>query len=78
MRHRRTSKEQYLSYLLRLWQVRIGNELVWRASLERPHTGERLGFANLEKLFTYLRQQTGRVSDSDRDEDEAEQQSKGR
>jgi hypothetical protein len=43
-----------MSYLLRLWQVRSGGELLWRASLESPHTGERVGFASLDDLFGFL------------------------
>lgn len=59
------SKEQrpYLSYLLRLWQTRRAGELVWRASLENPHTGERRGFATLEALFAFLRQQSTDVKE---------------
>jgi hypothetical protein len=45
---------RYLSYLLRLWQASSGGELVWRASLEDPHTGERRGFACLAELIAYL------------------------
>jgi hypothetical protein len=45
---------RYLSYLLRLWQANSGGELVWRASLENPHTGERHGFACLAELIAYL------------------------
>ena len=44
----------YHAYLLRLWQTKTG----WRASLEHPHTGERLGFASLEQLFVFLQDQT--------------------
>ena len=44
----------YCSYLLRLWQVRSGGELVWRASLEDPRTGIRRGFATLEQMFAFL------------------------
>jgi hypothetical protein len=53
------SREQrrYTSYLLRLWQMGSEGELVWRASLESPHTGERQGFANLADLFTFLEQE---------------------
>ena len=40
------ARRGYLSYLLRLWQADADGELVWRASLESPHTGERLGFAD--------------------------------
>jgi hypothetical protein len=32
-------------------------ELVWRASLESPHTGERRGFASTTDLFTFLEQE---------------------
>ena len=48
----------YLSYLLRLWQASVDDELVWRASLESPHTGERLSFADAERLFAFLDAQT--------------------
>ena len=48
----------YHAYLLRLWQVEQGNEVVWHASLEDPHTGERSGFADLSRLFEYLKEQT--------------------
>jgi hypothetical protein len=47
-------ERHYISYLLRLWQVIVGGELVWRASLESPHTGERWGFADLANLITFL------------------------
>ena len=55
------TKEQpdYLSYLLRLWQVRGEEEVVWRASLESVETRERTGFAGLDELFDFLREQTG-------------------
>ena len=51
-------RERYMSYLLRLWQTTSGNKVVWRASLENSQTGERQGFANLDALLNYLRQQT--------------------
>jgi hypothetical protein len=53
------SPPRYLSYMLRLWQTDVNGELVWRASLESPHTGERQGFADLESLFAFLEEQTG-------------------
>ena len=43
-----------LSYLLRLWRTEGLRDNEWRASLEIPETGQRLGFANLEQLFVYL------------------------
>jgi hypothetical protein len=47
----------YLSFLLRLWRVRQNGPDVWRASLEDPRTGKRRGFADLELLITFLRDQ---------------------
>ena len=43
-----------LSYLLRLWQTEHEGALVWRASLESAHTGERRGFASLAELYAFL------------------------
>ena len=53
-----TGQRRYLAYMLRLWQVDSGEEPVWRASLESPHTGERRSFANLEMLFAFLEEHT--------------------
>ncbi len=49
---------RYLSYLLRLWRVKVDGEFAWRASLESSNTGERQGFADLESLFAFLEEQT--------------------
>ena len=65
-------ERRYLSYLLRLWQVRSEGELVWRASLESAHTGERQGFANLDDLFDFLQKQTATVLDANGGQNEAE------
>lgn len=62
----------YLSYLLRLWRVNDEEEAVWRASLESVDTGERKGFAGLEALFAFLREQTGVSSDVEGDGGETE------
>jgi len=51
-------KQGYLAYLVRLWRVMSAGQSVWRASLEDPHTGERQGFADLDALFTFLRETT--------------------
>ena len=48
----------YYSYLLRLWRSGQGQEVHWRASLESPLSGERLGFACLEDLWAFLQAQT--------------------
>ena len=65
-------ERHYLSYLLRLWQVRSEGELVWRASLESAHTGERQGFANLDDLFDFLQEQAAKVLDANGGQNEAE------
>ena len=63
-----TKRQQYLSYLLRLWRENdsVGahgiETALWRASLESPQAGERQGFASLEELFAYLRRETGSSS----------------
>jgi hypothetical protein len=44
----------HLSYLLRLWRTEGLRDFEWRASLEIPETGRRIGFGNLEQLFVYL------------------------
>lgn len=49
----------YLAYLVRIWQVRSRGQLVWRASVENAHTGERQAFASLGRLFAFLEEMTG-------------------
>lgn len=56
---RRTDPRRDRVFLLRLWPVLSGGQLVWRASLEDPRTGKHLGFGNLDDLVAYLRMQTG-------------------
>ncbi len=56
---RSEGKKQYLSFMLRMWRANGEGKAAWRASLESPHTGESIGFASLEELFTFLRQQAG-------------------
>jgi hypothetical protein len=60
-------QRRYLSYLLRVWQENGGDPPhgsaprgppLWRASLERPEGGERLGFASLVDLFAFLESET--------------------
>ena len=53
----------YQAYLLRLWQVRNGDESHWRVSLQDAHTGERHGFASVEALLEFLRARTAGISD---------------
>jgi hypothetical protein len=51
--------ENYMAYMLRLWQAGSRNgKLVWRASLENPHTGERQAFGDVEALVAFLTEKT--------------------
>jgi hypothetical protein len=52
------NRMRYQAFMLRLWQVRVGDEPVWRASLEIPGVEGRQGFSDLESLFEYLLEQT--------------------
>ena len=48
-------QEAYIAYMLRLWQAGSRDGIpVWRASLENPHTGERLVFGDTEGLLAFL------------------------
>ena len=49
--------QRYYSYLLRVWLAGDRDQPHWRASLEDTHTGERRGFASLDDLFAFLREQ---------------------
>jgi hypothetical protein len=51
------------SYLLRLWRETGRGLTQWRASLQDPESSERVGFATLEQLFSYLRQRTADPSE---------------
>jgi len=53
----------HFSYLLRVWAVDLNGDIGWRASLESPQTGERLGFADLAALFAFLRRTTASARD---------------
>ena len=56
---------EYVAYLLRLWRETSGESTRWRASLQDPHSGERVGFASLEELFEFLHRQVVAATDSD-------------
>jgi hypothetical protein len=63
----RGEQPDYQSYLLRLWRVDEGENGV-QASLESTQTGERRGFANLEAMHDFLRQQMSAQSRGSSDE----------
>jgi hypothetical protein len=46
------------AYLLRLWQASNAGTPVWRVSIVNVHTGERHGFADLDSLLLFLKEQT--------------------
>ena len=52
------TESKYQSYLLRLWLVEENGNRVWRASLEVTQSGEKHGFASLENMFAFLKEQT--------------------
>jgi hypothetical protein len=53
-----SNHREYRSYLLRLYQAHSAGRIVWRASLEDPHTGTRLGFSSIGRLYEFLLDQT--------------------
>jgi len=53
---------RYVAYLLRGWAARGDDPaapVVWRFSLEDPHTGRRRGFASLARLVAALAEECG-------------------
>jgi hypothetical protein len=53
------------SMILRLWCADQTDSTCWRASLENPETGKRIGFASLEQLFAYLIELSEKANDHD-------------
>ena len=63
---------QYHSYLLRLWQESSEKKPNWRFVLVNLTKHEEQGFASLERLIAFLREQMDEISTSNqmsRDED---------
>jgi hypothetical protein len=52
----------YRSYLLRFWQDGGEPASAWRFSLEDPHTGERLGFADVNQVLAFLTNTMGQAA----------------
>jgi hypothetical protein len=52
----KSTDQKYRTYLLRIWRAETPH-CGWRASLQDPHTEQRIGFATLEQLFTFLMEQ---------------------
>jgi hypothetical protein len=53
------TRNDYRSYVLRMWRVKGEGEDLWRCSLENIKTGEQHGFACLEELMAFLTGKTG-------------------
>ena len=58
-------RRRYVSYLLRLWQAEHKGALVWRAFLQNAHSGERWGFATLDELWAFLKQETSAIHEQE-------------
>jgi hypothetical protein len=66
------ARQDYRSYLLRLYRVRIGGESYWRASLHSPQGGAPLHFANLSEMVAYLEREAD-VEDGAGEQGQAEE-----
>ena len=44
----------YVAFMLRGWNETTQQGVIWRFSLEDPHTGQRLGFMDLTTLLTFI------------------------
>ena len=66
-------ERRYIAYLMRLWQIERKGQLLWQASLEDARTGKRQGFASVEALFDFLRQQMGLTTAACGARDEADE-----
>jgi hypothetical protein len=53
---------------LRLWQVSTKDEKGWRASLENVHSGEIIGFTDLDDLLAFVKRKTGSPDKKSKDE----------
>ncbi len=53
-----------VAYLLRLWRANHSRKdaaaITWHASLEQVDSGERIGFGNLDELFSFLDEEVKR------------------
>ena len=52
------TRDDYHSFLLRLWLVLDGEDVNWRASLENVQSGEIKGFSDVEDLLAHLTELT--------------------
>lgn len=64
------SPPAYLSYLLRLWRT----DSQWHVSLTDPLSGEKAGFASVERMVAFLHRQMNTVTSSSDIESESDSQ----
>jgi hypothetical protein len=63
-------RPRYLSYLIRMWQIKAKRGWQWRASLESPSSGRLRAFPSLDRLIAFLQAQTGHPElDDDKEEE---------
>ena len=62
-------RPRYISYLLRMWQVKGKPGWQWRASLESPGSGRLLAFPSLDHLISFLRAQSSQQGPGDEEEE---------
>jgi hypothetical protein len=48
-------ERNYRAFLVRLWAVSQGDEVVWRGTVQDAHTGARMAFADLAGLCEFLK-----------------------
>jgi hypothetical protein len=53
-----SGRQNYQSFLLRLWSGGGQTGRRWRAALVNPRTGEQLWFSSPDHLFDFLKDQT--------------------
>jgi hypothetical protein len=59
------SKRRYFAWLLRIWESGE-DEANWQASLQDPHSGERIGFASPEGMWLYVRKHMATAQEQNR------------
>jgi hypothetical protein len=68
-------RDDYASYLLRLWRSARDGQLTWRASLESTRDGQRVEFGSGEALVAFLVARLGSMPGGAAGKDGAKQDS---
>ena len=59
-------KENYLSFLLRIWKSSVPENPDWRLSIENTQTRERIAFDSIEGFVEYLKVKVSEDPNNDR------------